>query len=448
MVEAVEIQERRARRQEAEHAECSTSVSDGAGSSKRPTRPARILYVSPNACLFGAERVLLNMLAALDRSRIDPLVLVPEEGELSTAVREIGVPVFVSRDAYPLRSASFWRASAGARRLTRLLKKHRVDIVHLNLWSPYSDISVVASAVWWSGASWVIHVQNNMKYSTSYLEPFERYCFTQADRAICMTRFVERTLREHSPSKRWSLQSVRSCVIPGGFVVARATSGSDSTEALRRSLGIAPDAPIAGVVAALSPIKNQELFLRAAALVRQRFPQAHFLVVGSPYNPQETEYVDQLKRVQAELELDSAVQFLGYRRDVPDLMRVMDVMVLPSRTEAFGGVLVEAMAAGTPVVAAHIDGIPEVVRDGETGFLIAGESPERYAEAMVRLLSDRELARRFGERGRVWAAERFDAASVARQVEAVYAGLCRRGRWERARLVATAATLRGLARWL
>ncbi len=411
------------------------------------SKPIRVLYCSSNVCLFGAERVLLHLLMQLDRQAVEPLVLLPGEGELTHAVRALDIPVITSTECLSTVSLSTIDAAANAVRLAGILRRHRIDILHLNLWYPPRDIAVLASAAWLAGAAFVVHVQNNMKVSTDYLNPCERFCFAEADRLICLTEFVRRALLHHTPGKRFCLGRAKTCVIAGGFAVDHPQISSMEVEQLRASLQIPAGAPVVGMVAALNPIKNQDVFLRAAALVQDRLPSARFLVVGSPY-VQHIEYVNQLKQLVVELGLQREVQFLGYRRDVPTLLQLMDTVVLPSRSEALGGILVEAMMAGKPVVAANVDGVPEVVVDRENGFLIDGYEPAPYAERIIHLLTNRTLARAMGERGRVLAAERFDAAQAARQVEAVYAAIRKPSLRCRVRNVGVAAGLRAMRRWL
>ncbi len=411
-------------------------------------RSLRVLYCSPTAGLFGAERSLLSLLIQLDRRVVEPMVLLPSEGELAQAVRALGIPVIVNADCVPSVSVPMVCAAAHVIRLAKILRGQRIDVFHLNLWFPPMDLAVLSAAARLAGSAFVIHIRNNMKRSTDYLDPCDRFCFAGADRLICVTEFVRRALVTHTPGKRFNLDRARTSVIGRGYVVGRPLPSAAGVERLRVSLQVPTGAPVVGMVAALHPIKNQELFLQAAALVRDRLPSARFLVVGRPYDGSDIGYVDRLQRLVATLGLSREVQFLGYRQDVPALLQLIDIIVLPSRSEALGGILVEAMMAGKPVVAANVDGIPEVVLDREVGFLIDGYEPAPYAEHIIHLLMNRTLARAMGERGRVLAAERFDAARTARQVEAVYAAIRKLSLARRMRNAGIAVGLRVVRRWL
>jgi glycosyltransferase involved in cell wall biosynthesis len=119
------------------------------------------------------------------------------------------------------------------------------------------------------------------------------------------------------------------------------------------------------------------------------------------------------------LDLSDQVVFTGYRQDAVALMKHFDVLVLPSRTEALGGVLIEAMALGVPIVASSVGGIPEVVKDGETGLLIESSNPEDYAAAILRVLNDPPLAKRITVSAKAWGAQ-FDIQRIIGLLERCY----------------------------
>ena len=162
-------------------------------------------------------------------------------------------------------------------------------------------------------------------------------------------------------------------VIPNGVDVER-FNPMHNGEAVRRELGIAATAPVIGIVAALRPEKNHDMFLRAAKIVRDRIPEARFLIVG---DGPEREALVQLTR---ELDLGDAVHFLGNRSDVPEILAALDVFALTSRIEANPVSILEAMASGKPVVAPRVGSIDESVSDGETGFLTEPGNVQQVAD--------------------------------------------------------------------
>ena len=173
-----------------------------------------------------------------------------------------------------------------------------------------------------------------------------------------------------------------------------------------------------GVVGRLVPEKGVDVFLRAAALVSAVVPQATFLVVGDgPLRPE-------LERRAGVLGLAGTVTFTGYRSDAARLVGGLDVLAVPARADGTSVVVCEAMAAGVPVVASRVGGLPDLVEDGGSGLLVRPGEPEHLARALVSLLLDPEAARRMGERGRSLAASRSHDRLVDR-VTQLYADVAR-----------------------
>jgi glycosyltransferase involved in cell wall biosynthesis len=183
------------------------------------------------------------------------------------------------------------------------------------------------------------------------------------------------------------------CIIPNGVDVERFHPRRPNHE-LRRELGLPENVPVAGIVAALRPEKNHELFLEATALVHQQVPAAHFLIVGD--GPRRAE----LEQKTAELSLQDIVHFAGSRADVPEILGLVDVFVLTSHSEASPVSILEAMACEKPVVATRVGSVSETVLDGRTGYLVPPGNAERVAARMIALLQDPDRAATFGRAGR------------------------------------------------
>jgi glycosyltransferase involved in cell wall biosynthesis len=214
------------------------------------------------------------------------------------------------------------------------------------------------------------------------------------------------------------------CVIPNGVDVERFRTGGERLAA-RKELGLTPTTPVAGIVAALRPEKNHELFLRAAASVRQRIPEATFLIVGDgPERPK-------LEAIAAELGIAQSVRFLGTRSDIPRLLAAMDVFALTSRMEANPVSILEAMATGRPVVAPKVGSIAESVADGVTGYLTEQGNGEQTAQRICELLENMELARSMGRAGQKIVVDRWSLDVMVRGYEQlmsrIYSAKCGRG---------------------
>ena len=187
-------------------------------------------------------------------------------------------------------------------------------------------------------------------------------------------------------------------------------------------LGIGESDKVVGILAALRPEKDHENFLRAARLVVDRVPTAKFLVVGD--GPMRLE----IERLVRELDLADCVMLTGSRSDVPDLLRAIDVFVLSSYTvECFPMALLEAMAAGRPAVCTAVGGVPEMIEEPTTGYLVPPRDPDALADRLVRILSDSELAHQMGQAARARLETKFSLRASVSATEHALDALVRDG---------------------
>jgi glycosyltransferase involved in cell wall biosynthesis len=184
---------------------------------------------------------------------------------------------------------------------------------------------------------------------------------------------------------------------------------------IRDSLGIARDAFVIGALGNLRPEKDFSTFLRAARVIHESVASAVFLIVGE--GPERTN----LERLVGQLNLSGTVHFLGERPDVANVLSDVDVLVMSSITESFPNAILEGMAIGKPIVATNVGGVPDLVEEGCTGFLVPPHDPTSIAERILRLWSNSTLRASMGEEGRNRVARKFTVGRVVEQLEAIYA---------------------------
>ncbi len=187
-----------------------------------------------------------------------------------------------------------------------------------------------------------------------------------------------------------------------------------SPEDVRAELGADADTPVVGTFAHLSVKKGYRELLQAADVVLRRMPRAQFWCFGEGVLRRELEVAAEQAGIADRFKL------LGFRRDVPDLMRAIDLMCLPSHREPFGLVYVEAALAGRPVIASDAGGAPEIIEHGETGLLVPPQDPAALADAILTILDDRSNAAAMGRRGQQLALERFTWPRYLDQLREVY----------------------------
>jgi glycosyltransferase involved in cell wall biosynthesis len=201
--------------------------------------------------------------------------------------------------------------------------------------------------------------------------------------------------------------------IHNGVDLARFTP-QKAPPALRASLGLLDGAPVVASVGRFVAFKGYGHLLEAARSVHQAMPAAHWVLAG------DGELRGTLEAQCRGLGLEAVVHFTGWRDDVPDLLALCDVFVLPSLSEHFGRVLIEAMAMARAVVATDAGGVPEIVVHGETGLLVPPAQPKALAEAVLALLENPARAARLGAAGRRRSEERFSLPRHVEAVEALY----------------------------
>ena len=208
----------------------------------------------------------------------------------------------------------------------------------------------------------------------------------------------------------------RVVTIPAGVDGERFHPGVSGVE-VRKELGLG-EAPVVGLVANVRGSKGHNIFLEAARTVIATRPDARFLVVGDGVG------FDEVSRRVRDMSLDHTVLLTGFRRDIPEVMAALDVLVLPSiRSEAIPQVIPQALAVGTPVVASTVGGSPELIRDGENGRLVAPGDARALAEAILALLGDPVRARAMALAGQVMVRERYTIDATMARTTDVYRAL-------------------------
>lgn len=188
---------------------------------------------------------------------------------------------------------------------------------------------------------------------------------------------------------------------------------------VRQELGIDPDVPLALCAARLDPQKDHATLIKAWSRVHPIYPQARLLLAGGSQKGGES-YVRNLHALTRDLGLGECVRFLGVRRDVSNLLVAADLLVMSSLWEGLGLVFLEAMNASCPIVATAVGGVPEVVRDGETGFLVASGDYDAFGDAVIRLIEQPDLARKLGQNGRNRLERDFTAKEMIRSMLSLY----------------------------
>ncbi|MFF2549772.1 glycosyltransferase [Nocardia sp. NPDC058058] len=340
--------------------------------------PIRVLYVVPDLRVGGAERHVTTLLPNLDRTRFEPSVIcIGEEGELFADLAAGRVPA----KALHYRKR---QAAPALRELIRAMREQRPDVV---ITRGYNAEALGRIAAWRAGVPhsvvWV-HNYGDVEPRGRFRAVVDRILDRRTSAYFGVARAQIRYMADELGYPESKIKVIYNGVEPSAFEIA-----DDRTAAA--ALGIGADDLVVGIVAALRPEKDHATFLAAARLVAEQIPAARFLIVGD--GPERA-------AIQARTEafgLSGRVILAGNRPDIPDLLRAMDIVVLSSYSvECFPMALLEAMAAARPAVCTAVGGVPEMIADGETGYLVPPRNPEQLAERLIEVLGDPRARKRMG----------------------------------------------------
>lgn len=362
----------------------------------------RILALTVGLALGGAERLLLLSAPRLRASGFDVRVgTFKSGGVLVPAFEAAGIPV-VSFGA---------RHRGDARALLRLfcyLKDERIDLLHAHLF--YANVAARLAGRLASVPVIVTAHHDTDLWMGPHHRLVERLTAPLCDRVVACSEAVRRYAVE-----RHGLPAARVTTIANAIDAAEIPFGPGARERARALLGAAPGDRVAGTLGRLhEPKKGLRVFLAAAARVAASFPRARFVLIGD--GPARLE----LERMAASLGIAGAVRFVGERPDAVTLLPGLDLLVQPSLWEGFGLSALEGMAAGLPVVASRVGGVPEVIRDGVDGLLVPPGDAPRLAAAMADLLADPERSCALGRAGRERALSQFHVDRLVRETASLY----------------------------
>ena len=377
----------------------------------------RILFANHTSAWSGGEVSLMRLVESL-RAEHDVCVACPSTGALTDAVDRAGIQrlplptVDASLRPHPIQTPlGIAQLASGGLALARAARRFRADVIHANS----TRVGIMA--------------------------PIARVPYVvRAHEHVPLTRMgtVIRGLLVRTAGGVAAVSDYTAAKFNEGLAQPLATRVYNSVDhgrfnlavrpaPLREQLGLGPDAALLGQVAQITPWKGQDVAIRTLAGVRRAGVEAHLVLVGDVvFGGKGVRYDNHafkrsLEALVGELGVRDAVHFLGQRDDVPEVLRALDLSLLPSWEEPFGLVTVESMAVGTPPLVGEVGAGPELVDDRVSGRTLPPKDPETWVRAAAELLRDRHALERMSEAGPP-AAARFTDAAHARGMLAVYQG--------------------------
>jgi len=402
--------------------------------------PNPVLYLDTALAVGGGAVSLYELIQRLDRNCYEPIVVSYADHGYVDRFRALGAEVMVwnvqnlpdhrpqwvgsardSRAAQWLRTRHWGstlyhgtgmamlvgrRLWPRARALGCIIRERKVKLVHTNIRVGHDREGIMAA--WLTGVPCVCHIRD-----------FEQLGWFDRWLARIVTRFIyisEAVQKSHLAS---GVPRQKGLIIYNGLDVSAFASAVDSDKA-RASFHLSPCDAVVGIVGRLDTWKGHSVFLQAMTRVRDELPAAKGIIVGDA-PPEQPKFREELLALSDKLGLSESLIFSPFRMDVPTIMSSLDVLVLASTSpEPFGRVLIEAMAAGKPVVVTDAGAAREIISDGVQGILVAPGDAEAMARAIIYLLTHRDAALLMGQRGQDRVRERFGMQQYVDSVQSVY----------------------------
>jgi glycosyltransferase involved in cell wall biosynthesis len=365
----------------------------------------KILHVINTLSAGGAELHLLTLCRHLKRQGLEPVVACLREQvkgsrSLGCDFEDDGIRVIrVETDGrFDLRSIG---------RVAGLVAKERPDVLHTHL--PRADMAGACRRLLDRSVPWVcsVHDIHDNSWSGRWTLPLFNFIWRRADRVIAISHAVKDWL-----VKERAVPDEKVSVIHYGI---ESEPFSRAQADLRREWGL-ENKTIIGAIGRLEPRKGHDCLIRSMPEIKRANPEAVLVIAG--HDP--CGYGHELQRLIDRLGLNQEVRLLGFQRDIPAFLSTIDVFAFATQSEGFGQVVIEAMAAGKPVVASKIAPITEIIREGGTGLFVSPDDPQAIANVVAWLFSHPEEAEEMGRGGQERVHNHFSAKKMAAATLSLY----------------------------
>ena len=370
----------------------------------------------------SAVNTMLTVLGH-DRARFEPLVVTGPPGRWDAqggqgatdenvrllekeGIRSVLIPS-LTRSLSPLDEIrALWA-------LIRLFRREEPVLVHTHT----SKAGVLGRiAAWFARVPVVVHTPHGHVFY-GHFGAFTSWCFLQVERTLSRVtdRIIALTESERSDHLDRLVGTIdQFAVVPSGIDLNRFSQARVNGRQVPEWFGCPSDAIIVGSVGWLTDVKGHRYLLEAAKKITQTRPGLHIVIVGSGNQH------DALQQQATQLGLEASVHLLGHRDNIETCLAGFDLFVLPSSNEGMGRALIEAMAAGLPVIATKVGGIPALVNHGVNGLLVPSGDAQALADALRSILEHPDMARKLGEAARQSIGARFGASNMVRAIETLY----------------------------
>jgi len=360
-----------------------------------------VMQVTHDLNYGGLQQVIVNICKSIDRERFDVSILCLKKlGAYVPEVEGLGVKVhLIPQKKTGVDYFSFLKAA-------EVFRREKVDIIHTHNTHPLVDGSLASLL---AGVKTVIHTDHARDFPDKWRYMFAEWCMSHlVYRMVGVSDHTVANLRKYERIPRKKL-----VVIPNGIDGEKFQVTLDR-DMKRKELGIPHDGPVIGLGVRIAEQKGITYLLQAMPAILKKFPDLSLVIAGDGH------LVGALKQEAQGLGIDGHVFFIGPRLDMPELLKLFDLYVLPSLWEGLPMVLLEAMAAGCPIVATDVGGNAQAVTSGFNGTLVEPRNPQKLADAVLDLLERPDMRAKYIQNASRVFSEKFSADIMTRRYEELY----------------------------
>lgn len=361
----------------------------------------RLLQITHDLELGGLQQVIVNLCRCIDRDKYDIRVLcLREKGLYTHQLEEINVPVDLLPQTTDTDYFSFIKVA-------RYLKEKKIDIIHTHNTQPLVD--GVMGSLFSGRKHHIVHTDHARNFPDK-----TRYMIAEHLMSYFVYKFVG--VSEHTSenlAKYEKISKAKIVTIENGIYGKLYQNSIDVTEK-RLKLGIDRSGFVIGTAGRFSEQKGLKYLLKAMPNILKTIPDAYLILAG------DGELAPELKKLTVDLGIENRVNFIGTRQDMPDILKVLDIFVLPSIWEGLPMIILEAMAASLPILATDVGGVSRAIKHNRTGLLIPSKDSSEITNKIIELHSDLDLRKRLSTTAHNYFGEEFDASNMARAYEKLY----------------------------
>ncbi len=366
------------------------------------TEPIRLMQITHDLAIGGLQQVVVNLCRTIDKNRFRTTVLCLRAlGPLAGDIERLGIKVIL------LPQKTNGTDYFSFLKVADILRKERIQVIHTHNTQPLLDGTM--GAILSGGGQRVIHTDHARQFPDKKRYMFAEWCMSHfVYKMVGVSEQTTENLRKYEKIPQRKLLTIANGIDGTRFVI------KIDRQAKRKELDLPRVGPVIGVISRLEKVKGITYLLQAMPVIIKNFPELVLFVVG------EGSEMNSLQLESKMLGIEQNVIFAGVRYDIPEILQALDIYLLPSLSEGLPMGLLEAMAAGCPIIASNVGGIPSVVTNGETGMLVAVANVQDFTLALIYLLKNVTVRQKMSANMQLVFQRDYNAEKMSRMYSMLY----------------------------